>query len=153
MGYMTGPTVGSPRPAQICEEEKGELVMAEKSMAVQVAKEPPSVEPLALENVFDPANAIFNAMSKRAYEILDGNGRRLGHELDDWFQAEEELLHPVHIGIQESEDALSIHAEVPGFSQNELEINVEPRRLIISGKRDTKKEEKKGRQSTPRRAP
>lgn len=119
--------------------------MAEKSTAVQVAKAPTTLKPLTIENVFDRANEIFGAISKRAYEIFEGKGYSTGHELDDWFQAEKELLHPVHIDIKESDDALSIKAEVPGFSEKEIEINVEPRRLVITGKRETKKEEKKGK--------
>ncbi len=41
--------------------------------------------------------------------------------------------------LSESDDALTVHAEVPGFSAKELEIGVEPHRLTISGKRVTSK--------------
>ena len=119
--------------------------MAEKAMAVQVAKEPTTPKPVTFENVFDRANAIFEAISRRAYEIFEGNGYVPGHDLDDWFQAEKELLHPAHVDVKESEDALSIRAEVPGFNEKELAINVVPGRLVISGRRETKKEEKKGK--------
>ena len=119
--------------------------MAEKSTAVQIVKEPTTPKPISFENVFDRANAIFEAISRRAYEIFEGNGYALGHDLDHWFQAEKELLHPVHVELKDSEDALSIKAEVPGFNEKELAINVEPRRLVISGKRETKREEKNGR--------
>jgi HSP20 family protein len=118
--------------------------MAEKSTAVQIAKEPTAVKPFTVENLFDRANELFEAISRRAYEIFENNGRSFGHELSDWFQAEKELLHPVHIRVTESGDALEVKVEVPGFTEKELEINVEPRRLVISGKRETKKEEKKG---------
>jgi HSP20 family protein len=119
--------------------------MAEKGTAVQVAKEPTALKPPAPESFFDRANAIFNAISQRAYDTFESNGRSLGHDLDHWFQAETEFLHPVHIDVTESGDALNIKAEVPGFNEKELEINVEPRRLIIGGKREGKKEEKKGK--------
>jgi HSP20 family protein len=119
--------------------------MAEKSTAVQVAKEPTSLRPVTSETVFDRANAVFDAIARRAYAIFENNGRSFGHHLDNWFQAETEFLHPVHIDVTESDDALEIKAEVPGFNEKELEINVEPRRLVISGKRDSRKEEKKGK--------
>jgi len=119
--------------------------MSEKGTAVQVAKQPTNVTPIAPENLFERANNILNAISRRAYEIFEGNGRAFGRDLDDWFQAERELLHPVHVHVTESGDALEVKAEVPGFSEKELEINVEPRRLVITGKRETKKEEKKGK--------
>ncbi|HTR48790.1 MAG TPA: Hsp20 family protein [Verrucomicrobiae bacterium] len=119
--------------------------MAEKSAAVQLAKEPTSMKPAAVENWLDRANAVFDVISRRAYDLFASNGRVFGRELEDWLQAERELLHPVHIHVTESGDALEVKAEVPGFSEKELEINLEPRRLVISGKREEKKDEKKGK--------
>ena len=40
---------------------------------------------------------------------------------------------------------MELKAEVPGFSEKELEVNLESRRLTISGKRETAKEEKKNK--------
>ena len=42
----------------------------------------------------------------RAYQIFEGNGRRFGHDLDDWFKAEMDLLHPVHVNIASREKTL-----------------------------------------------
>ncbi len=55
------------------------------------------------------------------------------------------MLHPVHMILTEAGDTLEVKAEVPGFSEKELEISVEPRRLTIAGKRESEKEEKKGK--------
>lgn len=38
-----------------------------------------------------------------------------------------------------------MRAEVPSFDAKDLEINVEPRPLTVSGKRETKEETKKGK--------
>jgi HSP20 family protein len=65
--------------------------------------------------------------------------------MEDWFRAESELLHPVHLEIAESDDHLSIRAEAPGFSTKEIELNVEPRRLTIAGKHEAREENKKGK--------
>ena len=45
------------------------------------------------------------------------------------------------------DDSLEVKAEVPGFNEKEIEVSVEPRRLTITGKRETetKKEEKKSK--------
>jgi HSP20 family protein len=88
-------------------------------------------------------NQIDNLIARRAFEIFESNGRSFGHELDDWFKAESELLHPVHVRMAESDDALTVEAEVPGFEAKDLQITLEPRRLIISGKRETKEEQQK----------
>ena len=53
---------------------------------------------------------------------------------------------PVHVSITESEDDLEVKAEVPGFNEKEIEVSVEPCRLTITGKRETRKDkEKKGK--------
>jgi HSP20 family protein len=51
----------------------------------------------------------------------------------------------MHLELTESDNQLTVRAEVPGFSAKDLEINVEPRRLTVSGKRETKEETKKGK--------
>jgi HSP20 family protein len=60
-------------------------------------------------------------------------------------KAEGELLHPVHLNVSETDDSVNVHAEVPGFTEKDLELSIEPRRLTITGKRQRSKEEKKGK--------
>ena len=93
--------------------------------------------------VFSRMERIHNLIERRAFEIFDHGGRFIGRDLADWFQAEAELLHPIHLEIGESEEALTVRAEVPGFAAKELDIHVEPRRLTIAGKHEHKKEENK----------
>ncbi len=101
---------------------------------------------MKFENLAERVNNLFQTVAKRAYEIFEGNGRILGHDIEHWFRAEMELLHPVHIEITQSGEELEVKAEVPGFSEKEIEVSVEPQRLTITGKRETsKKEEKKGK--------
>ena len=119
--------------------------MAEKSLAVRRAVEPSTIKPVKFESLLDRMDEVFNNITKRAFEIFKGNGRIFGHELDDWLKAEREFLHPVHIQLAESGDSFDVKAEVPGFDEKDLEINVEPRRVTISGKRETSKEEKKSK--------
>ena len=88
----------------------------------------------------DRLQYLSGSIARRAFEIFEDRGRALGHDLEDWLRAESELLHPVHLYIAESDDALTVHAEVPGFSAKELDVGVEPHRLTISGKRETSKE-------------
>jgi HSP20 family protein len=118
--------------------------MSEKATAVQVAREPTNPKPFA-SDFFERANFIFEEISRRAYQLFEGRGQMFGRDLEDWFQAERELLHPVHIHVGEADDTLEIKAEVPGFNEKELSIHVEPSRLVITGKRETKKDETKGK--------
>ena len=96
-------------------------------------------------SLMDRINKASQAIAQRAYEIFEGSGRRFGHDLEDWFKAEMELLHQVPVNIVESDEKLEVKAEVPGFTEDEIQISVEPRRLTIAGKREANKEEKKGK--------
>ena len=113
--------------------------------AMQPAKAPVPVRQPATSDVVDQVEQIYDSIARRAFEIFNNNGRWLGHELEDWFRAESELLHPVHLEIAESDDNLTVRAEVPGFSAKELEINVEPRKLTIAGKHKAQEESKRGK--------
>jgi HSP20 family protein len=96
-------------------------------------------------DLLEQFDSIYEQITRRAFELFEGNGRWLGHDLDDWFRAEAELLHPVHLEMRETDGSVTVEAEVPGFTAKDLEINVEPRCLKIAGKRETKEEEKKGK--------
>lgn len=123
--------------------------MSEKATAVQkktaTAPAPTSlrsVEPAAL---FERLNHLHESIARRAFELFQGRGALCGRDLDDWFSAETEFLHPVHLEISEADNSLTVRAEVPGFSSKELAIDVESRRLTITGKQELQKESKKGK--------
>jgi HSP20 family protein len=114
-----------------------------EATAMKRAEEP--IKPIKYPSLFDQMEGTFNALTRRAYEIFESNGRAFGRDLENWFQAEKELLHPVPVNITESDESFEVKAEVPGFNEKEIEISVQPGRLTITGKRETKKEEKKGK--------
>jgi len=96
-------------------------------------------------SLFDQMGETCNALTRRAYQIFESNGRAFGRDLENWLQAERELLHHVPVNVAESDEAFEVRAEVPGFNEKEIELGVESRRLTITGKRETKKEEKKAK--------
>ena len=119
--------------------------MLEKSAAaVQTAPSRPAVKTGKTESVTERINRIYDAISRRAFELFERDGGVNGNDVRHWLEAEEEFLHPMHVRLEESEGEFVVNAEVPGFTANDLEVNVEPRRLIISGKRESKKESKEG---------
>ena len=115
-------------------------------MAVtQAALESTQVKIVEPKTMLERFNKLSEQISRRAYEIFEGNGRMFGHDLEDWFRAESEILPPFQLRINETSDALTIEAETPGFSAKELEVSLEPWRLTISGKKETKEVQKEGK--------
>ena len=115
-----------------------------QSTAVQRAPAAPPLRLVSADEMVDRMHRLFDSISHRAFEIFERNGRRFGREIEDWLQAEAELLHPLHVEISATDDALTVQAEVPGFAEKDIQVSVEPHRLTISGKREAAKEEKKG---------
>lgn len=76
---------------------------------------------------------LYNQVARRAYELFRQRGYSHGYHADDWFQAESELLQPAPIHIEEEDDKFIVRAEVPGFRPNQIDVRVEPTRLLISG--------------------
>jgi len=88
---------------------------------------------------------ISTAIARRAYELFEGRRFEHGHDWEDWFRAESELLTPVPVRVIETEGELKVRAEVPGFTDQDVEARIEPRRLIISGKKQQTSEQGRGR--------
>ncbi|HLJ13371.1 MAG TPA: Hsp20/alpha crystallin family protein [Bryobacteraceae bacterium] len=113
--------------------------------AMQPVKTSNITSQTATQQDFDRIQQIYDSIARRAFEIFAGSGRSSGHELTDWLLAESELLHPVHLEIAESDDALNVKAEVPGFAANEIDVRVDGNRLTISGKHESQDESAKGK--------
>ena len=118
----------------------------EKSIPVQAVPSSSTsvrmVEPLSIAERIEQIRA---SIERRAFELFMDDGAANGRDLDHWIQAEMEMLHPMHLSVAESKDALTVKAELPGFKANEIQVNLEPRRLTISGKRESSGSEKNGK--------
>ncbi len=101
----------------------------------------PQVQP---ENSFlNKMAEIENRITKRAYELFASRGFTDGHDLDDWFNAESELFGQMPVKVAENDKAVTVQAGLPGFTEKEVEVRVEPHRLFISGTHEEKSENKK----------
>jgi HSP20 family protein len=91
---------------------------------------------------FQRIREVYDTLARRAYELFDGRGREHGHDLEDWFRAESELLSPMPLEVDEGSEELIVRADLPGFREKDIEVRVGPHRLIISGKREQVRDEK-----------
>jgi HSP20 family protein len=118
--------------------------MAEKSAAgTQAAPSRPLVTSTKTESLTQRIEGLYNQIAQRAYDIFESHGRTHGHDVEHWLTAENQVLQPVRLQVEDKGSELIVHANVPGFASDDLEIQVEPQRLILSGTRQSKKETKK----------
>jgi HSP20 family molecular chaperone IbpA len=81
-------------------------------------------------------NTIQKMIARRAYELFEHRGRLPGHQLEDWVQAESELLYPCCLDMKESAEAITLRVDLPGsFTADQLRVSVETRQLIVDGER------------------
>jgi HSP20 family molecular chaperone IbpA len=108
-------------------------------MSEEIPKQPVSVtETLNLsadDPLFDLAQEINSLIARRAYELYESRGSLHGHDAEDWLHAVSEILLNIFPDITETETELTIRADVPGFSEKDLEVRVAPRSVCITGKR------------------
>jgi HSP20 family protein len=86
---------------------------------------------------------IENAIARRAYELFASSGFTDGHDLNDWLSAESELLEPIPLNLSETENEVTLKAELPGFTEKDIDIKVAPRHVVVSGQREETTENKK----------
>lgn len=118
---------------------------AQTATAMQPVRTSAVAKQTGTENSIERFQQVFDSIEKRAFEIFNNNGRWFGHDLSDWLQAESEILHPLYLEIAETDEVLTVRAEVPGFTAKELDIRVEGNRLTIAGKHESKEESTKGK--------
>jgi len=76
---------------------------------------------------------IRNRIATCAYQNFESRGSVHGHDVDDWLQAESQVLKRVPVYAVEAEHLYTITADVSGFDADELEVSVEEFRLFIKG--------------------
>ena len=84
-------------------------------------------------NADEQARRTDEAIARRAYEIFESRGSAAWHELEDWRQAESELVKPLCHGRMPMDDTLWVGADASIFEQGTIEIWVAARRLTICG--------------------
>ncbi|MGA2950272.1 MAG: DUF2934 domain-containing protein, partial [Candidatus Sulfotelmatobacter sp.] len=84
-------------------------------------------------DILDRMNETNASIAQRAYEIYESRGGGHGSDQDDWFTAEQEVLHPLAIERYVTDSALQLTAQVPGFAAKDLEVAIGHRRAVICG--------------------
>jgi len=95
--------------------------------------------------LFEQLQEINNVIANRAYQLFVSRGCSPGQEFEDWLRAESEILHPIPLDVTDIESQLVVRAEVPGFTEKDLEVRVAPRCLLIIGERQEPLEQRTGR--------
>lgn len=81
---------------------------------------------------------------RRAYEIFEQTGGMFGRDLDNWIQAERELLWQPAIEVVEKDNEFTIRAAISGLDTKDIEIEATQEDIVLKADIPHKHDEKKG---------
>jgi HSP20 family molecular chaperone IbpA len=81
------------------------------------------------------------AVARRAYELFEARGSQHGHDREDWFRAESELLAPIPATIIDTDGAVTVRAELCGLMGKDVEVLAEPRHLMLQSGKQTSEQD------------
>ena len=84
-----------------------------------------------LSSILDEMQNVQDRIMRRAYEIFEHQGGVYGRDLDNWLQAEQELLWRPDLEIREKDGKLLIEAAVSGLNPKDLDIEVTPEDIVL----------------------
>ena len=80
----------------------------------------------------------YDGVARRAYEKFMDRGARTGSELEDWLDAEHEVLGEMQVDVAECGGFVSVLASLPGYRSAQVILGIEPRWLLIFGCQECK---------------
>jgi HSP20 family protein len=95
-------------------------------------------------SVFDQIKNMQDRIMRRAYEIFEGNGGIQGRDLENWMQAERELLWKPEFELSEKDGKFQLEVAIPGVDAKDLDIEVTPEDIILSAETRHEHTEHKG---------
>ena len=90
-------------------------------------------ECLPLRDMTDCLLQAYDCVARRAYQKFVSRGAHPGGELEDWLNAERELLGNLPVNLEDGGESLSALASLPGLSSEEVNVGIDPRWLVILG--------------------
>jgi len=118
-----------------------------KHRLAETTESPVIFKLLPEDHFFQVVSDIHRLIARRAYLLFSARGFTDGHDLDDWLQAESEILELAPWKVSETEDAIIATAKLPDYPAKDIEIHVDPQRLFVSGQREETTDSKKKKAS------
>lgn len=122
-----------------------------KDLSIRPTNNSGASTPAITDRFFEDLQKIHDDIARSAFGLFEKRENGDGSALDDWLRAEAALLKPVPLSIRDETDHLTVTADVPGFSLDQLKVHVDGRTLQICGKVDSSEKTENGESSTGRR--
>src|SRR5262245_9903926 len=95
-------------------------------------------------SIFDQIKTMQDRIMRRAYEIFEQNGSTLGQDLQNWTQAEHELVWKPAFELHEKDGRFHLEAAIPGVDAKDIDIEVTPEDIVLTAETRHEHSEQKG---------
>src|SRR5215831_12966950 len=95
-------------------------------------------------SILDQMKAMQDRIMRRAHEIFEQNGSVLGRDLDNWTQAERELVWKPAFELSEKDGRFQLEAAISGVDPKDIHIEVTPEDIVINAETQHHHQEHKG---------
>lgn len=90
-----------------------------------------AIRPRKVKSIVEEVEEMQNQVMQRAYDLFMNRGAIVGLDLQDWFDAEEELSWKPAVELAEKGSVLVVQAALPGVEPKDLDVQVTPEDLLI----------------------
>jgi HSP20 family molecular chaperone IbpA len=95
-------------------------------------------------SILDQMREIQDRVMRRAYEIFERNDSALGRDLDNWTQAERELVWKPAFELSEKDGQFHLEAALAGVEAKDIDIDVTPEDIVLQARAQHEHHEHKG---------
>ena len=96
------------------------------------------------KSIFDEIDRMQDRVVRRAYDIFSSNGGIFGRDIEDWLQAERELVWKPAIELEEKDDEFRLQIATPGVDPKDIDIEVTPEDILVKAEVHHEHKAKKG---------
>ena len=82
-------------------------------------------------SILDEMKEMQDRIMRRAYEIFEQNGSSLGRDLENWTEAERELVWKPAFELCEKDGRFQLEAAISGIDPKDIEIEVTPEDIVL----------------------
>jgi len=84
----------------------------------------------------------FDAIRRRAFSLFEKRGCELGHDVDDWLKAEQELM-GCSAELAEKDGTYQMQMTLPGSEAKDVEVTATPSEILVHAATKREKKEEK----------
>jgi len=83
------------------------------------------------ETLYEKMNALTEDIRRRAFNLFERRGGTIGRDLDDWLEAEREVVWSPASELIENKNDFRARLALPGFDPKDLEVTATPNALVV----------------------